>query len=103
MHLSLLFFCKISYLNYLLSLQLVLERRGFMTIYCASCLLSRFLQNFNFWIGTCYTPVSMIKLKQRISIYKAISLIHIYFKDTIDKQLNFTKISTKPRKATGQK
>ena len=45
----------------------------------------------------------MIKLKQRISIYKAISLIHIYFKDTIDKQLNFTKISTKPRKATGQK
>ena len=66
-----------------------------MTIYCASCLLSRFLQNFNFWIGTCYTPVSMIKLKQRISIYKAISLIYIYFKHTIDKQLNFTKRSTK--------
>ena len=53
------FLLKVSYLNGLLSLEPCFEKRWFMKIYRASCLLFRFLQNFNFWIGVRYTQVSM--------------------------------------------
>ena len=44
----------VSYLNGLLSRELVFGKKRFVKLYCALCLLFRFLQNFNFWVGTCY-------------------------------------------------
>ena len=58
MHLS-LFSLKISYLNGLLSLELVFRKTWFIKIYCALCLLFWFLQIFKFWIGMHYTLVPM--------------------------------------------
>ena len=58
MHLS-LFSLKISYLNGLLSLELVFWRTKFIKIYWALCLLFWFLQIFKFWIGMHYTLVPM--------------------------------------------